>query len=223
MIRRLAKSIREYKMPAIMTSLTVAMEVVLEVIIPLLMADLIDKGIDAGNMNVLVKYGIALLIAAIFSMFFGVVSGNCAAKASCGFAKNLRQDMFHNVQSFSFSNIDKFSDASIVTRLTTDVTNLQMAFQMIIRMAVRSPFMMIFSLVAAFGIDAKLSLIFLAAVPVLGVGLWLIMSRVHPIFEFVFKTYDRLNRVVQENLHGVRVVKTFVREDFEEKKFKDVS
>ncbi len=223
MIRRLSKSIREYKMPSILTSLTVALEVVLEVIIPLLMAELIDKGIDAGDMNVLVKYGIALLISAAFSMFFGVVSGNCAAKASCGFAKNLRCDMYHNVQRFSFSNIDKFSDASIVTRLTTDVTNLQMAFQMIIRMAVRAPFMMIFSLVAAFGIDAKLSLIFLAAMPVLAVGLWLIMSRVHPIFEFVFKTYDRLNRVVQENLHGVRVVKTFVREDFEEKKFKDVS
>ncbi len=223
MIRRLAKSIREYKLPSVLTSLTVALEVVLEVIIPLLMADLVDKGIDAGNMNVLIKYGVTLVIAAIASLFFGVVAGKCAATASCGFAKNLRRDMYYNVQNFAFSNIDKFSTASIVTRITTDVTNLQMAYQMIIRMAIRSPFMMLFSLFAAFSINAKLSLIFLASIPVLGIGLWLIMSSAHPTFERVFKTYDRLNGVVQENLRGVRVVKTFVREDFEKKKFGSVS
>lgn len=223
MIRTLAKSIRQYKLTSVITSLTVALEVVLEVIIPLLMADLVDNGIEAGNMGVLAKYGIGLIIASIFSLIFGVIAGKCAAVASCGFAKNLRHDMYYNVQNYAFSNIDKFSTASIVTRLTTDVNNVQMAYQMIIRMAIRSPFMMLFSLFAAFSINAKLSLIFLACVPVLGIGLWLIMSSAHPTFERVFKTYDRLNGVVQENLRGIRVVKTFVREKFEKKKFKDVS
>ncbi len=223
MIRTLAKSIREYKLTSVMTSLTVALEVVLEVIIPLLMADLVDKGIEAGNMGVLAKYGIGLIIASIFSLIFGVIAGKCAAVASCGFAKNLRHDMYYNVQNYAFSNIDKFSTASIVTRLTTDVNNVQMAYQMIIRMAIRAPFMMLFSLFAAFSINANLSLIFLACVPVLAIGLWLIMSSAHPTFERVFKTYDRLNGVVQENLRGIRVVKTFVRENFEKKKFKDVS
>ncbi len=223
MIKTLAKSIREFKLPSILTSLTVGIEVVLEVVIPLLMANLIDYGVEGGNMNALTKYGIALVISAIISLLFGVIAGKYAAKASCGFAKNLRHDMFHKVQGFSFSNIDKFSDASIVTRLTTDVSNLQMSYQMIIRMAIRSPLMMIFSLSAALSINVKLSLIFLAFMPVLAIGLLLIMNKAHPIFERVFKTYDKLNRVVQENLRGVRVVKTFVREDFEEKKFEDVS
>lgn len=223
MIKKLAKSIREYKRPSIMTSVYVSVEVIMEVVIPLLMAELIDKGIDAGNMNVLIKYGIALLISAMISLAFGALAGKNAAIASCGFAKNLRKDMYYNVQTFSFASIDKFSDASIVTRLTTDVTNLQMAYQMIIRMAIRAPIMMIFSLAAAFWINAKLSLIFLAAMPILAVGLWLIMTNAHPIFEKVFHTYDHLNNVVQENLRGIRVVKSFVREDFEEKKFNDVS
>ncbi len=223
MIKTLAKSIREYKKPSIMTSLTVALEVVLEVIIPLLMAELIDKGIEGGNMNVLVKYGIALLISSLISLIFGVIAGRCAAVASCGFAKNLRRDMFCKVQDFSFANIDKFSDASIVTRLTTDVMHVQMAYQMIIRMAIRSPLMLLFSLVASLTVNVRLSLVFLAFIPVLATGLFLIMNNAHPIFERVFKTYDKLNRVVQENLHGIRVVKTFVREDFEKRKFKEVS
>ncbi|MBS7298553.1 MAG: ABC transporter ATP-binding protein [Eubacteriales bacterium] len=223
MIRTLAKSIREYKLPSVMTSVTVGLEVVMEVIIPLLMAQLVDKGIEAGNMGVLAKYGIGLIFAAILSLIFGVVAGRCAAIGSCGFAKNLRHDMYYNVQNYAFSNIDKFSTASIVTRLTTDVNNVQMAYQMITRMAIRSPFMMLFSLFAAFSINAKLSMIFLACVPILAIGLWLIMGSAHPTFERVFKTYDRLNGVVQENLRGMRVVKTFVREDFEKKKFTNVS
>ena len=223
MIKTLAKSIREYKLPSIMTSVTVAIEVVLEVIIPLLMAELIDKGIDGGDMNTLLKYGVALVISAVISLIFGVIAGRCAAIGSCGFAKNLRHDMFYRVQGYSFSNIDKFSDASIVTRLTTDVTNVQMAYQMTIRMAIRSPLMMIFSLVAALGINVKLSLVFVAFIPVLAIGLWRIMGGAHPIFERVFRTYDKLNRVVQENLRGIRVVKTFVREDFEKDKFGEVS
>ena len=223
MIRTLAKSIREYKLPSIMTSVTVALEVVLEVIIPLLMAQLVDKGIEAGNMGVLAKYGIWLIVASFVSLGFGVVAGKCAAVGSCGFAKNLRHDMYYKVQNYAFSNIDKFSTASIVTRLTTDVNNVQMAYQMITRMAIRSPFMMLFSLFAAFSINVKLSMIFLACIPILAIGLWLIMSNAHPTFERVFKTYDRLNGVVQENLRGMRVVKTFVREDYEKKKFGDVS
>lgn len=223
MIKRLSKSIREYKKPSILSMLFVTAEVILEVIIPLLMARLIDKGIEAGDMRVLVKMGAALLIAAMFSLLFGMLAGRVAARAACGFAKNLRKDMYYNVQNYSFSNIDKFSAASIVTRLTTDVSNLQMAYQMMIRMAIRSPIMMIFSLCAAFGINTRLSLIFLACMPVLAIGLWLIMGHAHPIFERVFKTYDKLNNVVQENLRGIRVVKSFVREDFEEAKFGEVS
>ncbi|MDO4618268.1 MAG: ABC transporter ATP-binding protein [Clostridia bacterium] len=223
MIKRLAKSIREYKMPSVLTSVTVLLEVLLEVVIPLIMANLIDFGIENGDTNALTKYGVVLLISALFSLLFGVLAGRFAAVASCGFAKNLRQDMYYNVQNFAFSNIDKFSTSSIVTRLTTDVNNVQMSYQMIIRQAIRSPFMMIFSLVAAFGIDAKLSLIFVASVPVLAIGLWLIMGNAHPIFERVFKTYDKLNSVVGENLHGVRVVKSFAREDFEKNKFEKVS
>lgn len=223
MIKRLSRCIGEYKKPSVLTSVFVSLEVICEVLIPLLMANLIDFGIDLGDMGYILKMGVALLLSAGLSLLLGVTAGTCASKASCGFAKNLRRDMFHRVQTFSFSNIDRFSTASIVTRLTTDVTNLQNAYQMLIRMAVRSPLMMVFSLVAAFSIDAKLSLIFLACIPVLGGGLYLIMSKTHPIFERVFKTYDRLNGVVQENLHGIRVVKSFVREDFEKEKFNTIS
>ncbi len=187
------------------------------------MAMLIDKGIDAGNMNYILKIGIALAISCVISLVFGALSGKFAASASAGFAKNLRKDMFYNVQNFSFSNIDKFSASSIVTRLTTDITNVQNAYQMIVRIAVRGPIMIIFSLIMAFGINHKLSLVFLLAIPVLGGGLYFIMTHAHPIFERVFKIYDKLNNVVQENLRGIRVVKSFVREDFEEKKFKNVS
>ena len=223
MIKRLSKSIREYKKDSILAPLYVSLEVVIEVIIPILMASLIDYGIDAGNMTWVIKMGIALLISAVFTLLTGALSGRSAAIASSGFAKNLRQDMYYNVQKFSFSNIDKFSTASIVTRLTTDVTNVQNSYQMLIRLAVRGPIMLVFSMIAAFGINAQLSLIFLAAVPILGIGLYFIMSKAHPIFERVFKTYDKLNNIVQENLHGVRVVKSFIREDFEDQKFMDVS
>ena len=223
MIKKLAQSIREYKRDSILTPIFVTFEVIMEVIIPYLMADLIDKGIDAGNMNYILKMGIALAISCVVSLVFGALSGKFAASASAGFAKNLRKDIFYNVQNFSFSNIDKFSTSSIITRLTTDVTNVQNAYQMIIRVAVRAPLMMIFSLIMAFNVNHKLSLMFLVAIPVLGVGLYLIMTNAHPIFERVFKIYDKLNNVVQENLHGIRVVKSFVREDYEEKKFKNVS
>ena len=223
MIKKLAGSIRQYKKASILAPFYVTLEVVMEVIIPALMANLIDYGIDAGNMAYVAKTGAALLISAMLSLAFGILAGREAAAASAGYAKNLRRDMFYNLQKFSFSNIDKYSTASIVTRLTTDVTNVQNAYQMIVRMAIRSPMMLIFSLAVSFSIDRQLSLIFLAAVPVLGFGLWLIMSRAHPIFERVFRTYDRLNRVVQENLRGIRVVKSFVREGYEVKKFEEIS
>ena len=223
MIKTLLKSVREYKRDSILAPIFVTLEVIMEVVIPLLMAMLIDKGIDAGNMNYILKIGIALAISCVISLVFGALSGKFAASASTGFAKNLRKDMFYNVQNFSFSNIDKFSASSIVTRLTTDITNVQNAYQMIVRIAVRGPIMIIFSLIMAFGINHKLSLVFLLAIPVLGGGLYFIMTHAHPIFERVFKIYDKLNNVVQENLRGIRVVKSFVREDFEEKKFKNVS
>lgn len=223
MIKRLGKCVREYKKPAILTPIFVSLEVIMEVIIPLLMVELIDKGIEAGNMNEIVKIGMALVVIAILSLIFGVLAGMFAAKASTGFACNLRHDMYYNVQNFSFKNIDKFSTSSIITRLTTDVTNVQNAFQMITRIAVRCPLMLIFSLAMAFSINKQVSLVFLCAVPVLALGLFFIMTNAHPIFERVFKTYDKLNNVVEENLRGIRVVKSYVREDFEIAKFNDVS
>lgn len=223
MIRKLAGCVREYKRASILTPIFVTMEVVMEVVIPLLMAKLIDWGIDQGDMAMIVKIGLILVLATIISLTFGVLSGKYAAVASAGFAKNLRKDMYARVQGFSFSNIDRFSTSSIVTRLTTDVTNVQNAFQMIIRVAVRAPVMLIFSLGMAFSVNPSLSLIFLAAIPMLGIGLYLVATHAHPIFERVFKTYDRLNTVVQENLRGIRVVKSYVREDHERAKFGGVS
>ena len=223
MIRKILRSVREYKKDSILAPVFVSLEVVMEVIIPILMAFLIDKGIDKGNMSYIMSMGVLVLISSVISLAFGALSGKHAAYASAGFARNLRRDMYYKVQEYSFSNIDKFSTASIVTRLTTDVTNVQNAYQMAIRVAVRGPIMLIFSLVMAFAVNPKLSLIFLAAVPILGGGLFFIMTHAHPIFERVFKKYDKLNNVVQENLHGIRVVKSFVREDHEIDKFKDVS
>lgn len=223
MIKRLAGCIRQYKKDTILTPVFIVAEVIIEVIIPLLMARLIDHGINAGSMNYILKMGAALVVCSIISLAFGGVAGVTAASASAGFAKNLRHDIYSSVQKFSFANIDKFSTASIVTRLTTDVTNVQNAFQMIIRIAVRSPFMLVFSYIMAFTINPKLSLIFLGTIPILGTGLFLIIKYAHPIFVRVFKTYDKLNRVVQENLRGIRVVKSFVRQDFEEEKFNTVS
>ncbi len=219
MISRLLKSVRQYKADSIKAPLYVSLEVVMECVIPLLMADLIDRGIDGGSMPVILKTGLILLLASFASLAFGVLSGKYAASASAGFAKNLRRDMFTHVQDFSFSNIDKFSTGGLVTRLTTDVTNVQNAYQMIIRTAVRSPFMFLFSLVAAIMIDAKLSLIFLCFVPVLAVGLTFIATRAFPTFRSAFKLFDRLNTNVQENLYGIRVVKNFVREEHESEKF----
>ncbi len=223
MIKRLMKSIREYKTPSLLAPFFVALEVILEVIIPLLMANLIDDGIYQGEMNLVYKIGVELIICAILSLIFGMLSGMFAAKASSGFAKNLRQDLYYKVQTFSFTNIDKFSTSSLVTRLTTDITNVQMAYQMIIRIAVRAPLMLIISLFFAFSINKSLSLIFLIVIPILGFGLLFISKKVHPIMERVFKRYDALNNVVEENVGAIRVVKSFVLEKEEIKKFKHVS
>ncbi|WP_395014282.1 ABC transporter ATP-binding protein [Robinsoniella peoriensis] len=223
MIKKLMKSIREYKRDSLLTPFFVSLEVVMEVIIPLLMAMLIDYGIDGKDLGYIWRMGIFLVVSAMISLIFGALSGKYAASASAGFAKNLRKDMYYNVQNFSFSNIDKFSTASIVTRLTTDITNVQNAYQMIIRMAVRSPIMLVFSMIMAFGINVQMAFIFLCAIPILGIGLWVIMTKAHPIFERVFRTYDKLNNVVQENLHGIRVVKSYVREEHENGKFKEIS
>lgn len=223
MIKRLMKSIREYKTPSLLAPFFVALEVVLEVIIPLLMANLIDDGIYQGEMRLVYKIGVELIICTILSLIFGMLSGMFAAKASSGFAKNLRQDLYYKVQTFSFTNIDKFSTSSLVTRLTTDITNVQMAYQMIIRIAVRAPLMLIISLCFALSINKSLSLIFLIVIPILGFGLFYISKKVHPIMERVFKRYDALNNVVEENVGAIRVVKSFVLEKEEIKKFKHVS
>ena len=215
MVRKLLRSVREYKTSSLLAPLFVTCEVILEVIIPMLMANLIDFGIEAGNMQYILKMGLALIICCIVSLTFGALSGKYAAVASAGFAKNLREDMYNKVQEYSFSNIDKFSTASIVTRLTTDITNIQNAYMMSIRVAVRCPIMLIFALFIAFQINSHLAPIFVIAIPILAVGLVIIISNAKRIFERVFRTYDKLNNVVQENLHGIRVVKSFVREDKE--------
>jgi ATP-binding cassette subfamily B protein len=195
----------------------------LEVAIPFTVSYLIDLGIKLGDMGQILKYGGILVALALASLALGILAGRLSAIASAGFAKNLRRDMYYKVQQYSFSNIDKFSTASIVTRLTTDVTNIQNSFQMMIRLMVRSPLMIAFSLIMVFRINAQISLIFLFTVPFLGAGLYLVMTKAHPIFKRAFRIYDKLNRVVQENLRGIRVVKSYVREDYEEKKFKEVS
>ena len=223
MIKKLCKSIREYKKQSILAPVCISIEVIFDVMIPFVMSYLIDYGIKPGNMGEIVKYGVIIVLLALLALVFGVLSGKYASVASAGFAKNLRHDMFYAVQDYSFSNIDKFSTASIITRLTTDVGNIQMAYQMIIRIAVRCPFMLISSLIMAINIHPGLSLVFLSIVPILGFGLIFISAKAHPVFERVFKTYDKLNRVVQENLRGIRVVKAFVREDHEKEKFEDVS
>ena len=223
MVRKLLRSVREYKTSSLLAPLFVTCEVILEVIIPMLMANLIDFGIEAGNMQYILKMGLALIICCIVSLTFGALSGKYAAVASAGFAKNLREDMYNKVQEYSFSNIDKFSTASIVTRLTTDITNIQNAYMMSIRVAVRCPIMLIFALFMAFQINSHLAPIFVIAIPILAVGLVIIISNAKRIFERVFRTYDKLNNVVQENLHGIRVVKSFVREDHETEKLCSVS
>ncbi len=223
MIKRLSQCIREYKKDAILSPLYVLVESLLDVAIPFVMAGLIDKGIEAGNMSMILRYGAILVGFALVALTFGALSGRSCARATAGFARNLRHDMFHHLQVYSFSNIDKFSSAGLVTRMTTDVSNVQNALMMIIRTLIRCPAMLIFAMVMSFRINHDISLIFLAVIPILGVGLYLIIKHVHPVFERVFKTYDRLNGVVQENLSGIRVVKNFVREDHEIEKFDTIS
>ena len=223
MIKILSGSLREYKRGSILTILLSILEAAFEILIPLRMADLIDQGIDLGDMAAVWKFGNAILIFAALQLLTGVLSAHIAAKTSVGFSANLRQDMYDNVQTFAFSNIDKFSTASIVTRLTTDVTNIQNAYQMLLRMAVRGPVMLVFAMIVSFRINTTVALIFLAVIPIMALLLLLIICKVGPIFTRVFHTYDELNNVVQENVRGIRVVKSFNQEDHEIKKFKGIS
>ncbi|MDD7245246.1 MAG: ABC transporter ATP-binding protein [Eubacteriales bacterium] len=222
-IKVLKKSIRDYKLPSIITPVFIIGEVVLETLIPMIMARLIDE-ISAGvSMQPIIKYGLILLAMALASLFCGFVAGKFAAEASCGFAKNLRHDLYYKVQDFSFADIDRFSTSSLVTRLTTDVTNVQNSYQMIIRIAIRTPMLLIFSFVFSFRISWKISLIFLAAMPVIGVALFIMMKVVMPFFRKIFRKYDNMNESVQENVQAIRVVKSFVREEHEKEKFDKVS
>ncbi len=222
-VKQLSKSVREYKRDAILTPVFVIGEVAMDVVIPMLISNLIDYGITPGNMDYIYTVGFQLVVACLVALALGVLSGRHAAKASAGFAKNLRKDMYYNVQNFAFSNIDKFSTPSIITRMTTDVTNVQMAFQMVIRVAVRSPIMLISALFMAFRLGGKMAMVYLIVIPVLGFGLYFISTSVAKIFKRAFKRYDALNAVVQENVSGIRVVKSYVREDYEIKKFTDMS
>lgn len=219
MIRTLAKSIREYKKPSILAPVFVTGEVIMECIIPFIIANLVNE-IKAGiSMPVLLGYGGVLILMAGLSLTFGALAGKACSTASCGFARNLRKDMFYKIQGYSFENIDKFSVSSLVTRLTTDITNVQMAYMMIIRTAVRSPLMLIFSFAMGFIMGGKMAFIFLFTIPLLGIGLFLVTKKTMPLFRRVFRKYDALNASVQENIRGMRVVKAYVREDYEKKKF----
>ena len=222
MVKTLSKSVREYKKAAILTPLTVSFEVILECIIPFIMARLINE-MTGETLAPIIKYGSILIVLAFLSLFFGITSGKQAAKASSGFAKNLRQDLFYKVQEYSFNDIDLFSSSSLVTRMTTDVTNVQNAFQMIIRIAVRTPLMLIFSVVMTFQINADMAKLFLYVIPILAIGLLVGLLYVMPLFNRIFKKYDAMNESIQENVAGIRVVKTFVREEYEQKKFEKIS
>ena len=223
MIKRLTACIQEYKKDTILTPIFVIGEVAFDVLIPMMTGKLLDEGVKAGSMGHILRYGALVVSMALIALLLGALSGRYAARAATGFSRNLRREMYRNVQKFSFANIDKFSTGGIITRLTTDVTNVQMAFMMVIRIAVRCPIMLICAWALTFTINPKLALLFLVVIPVLGAGLLLIMSKAHPVFERVFKRYDHLNNVVQENLLGIRVVKSFVREDHEREKFGKVS
>lgn len=223
MLKTLAKSLREHKKSSVVTMIMAVLEVVFEIVIPLCMAELIDLGVERGEMNVVMRYGAVLIFFAVLELISGMLAAGTAAKASAGFAANLRQDMYDNVQTFAFSNIDRFSTSSIVTRLTTDVTNIQNAYQMLIRMAMRGPVMILFSMIVSFRISREISLVFLLLIPVLTVGLLIIIRAVHPVFERVFGTYDKLNNIVQENIRGIRVVKSFNQQEHEIEKFNAVS
>ena len=219
MIRELAKSIREYKKPSIATPILVGLEVVMECIIPFITANLVNQIKYGCSISVIIKYGFILVIMAVLSLIFGSLAGYTCATASCGLAKNLRKDMFYSIQKYSFENIDKFLTSSLVTRMTTDITNVQNAFMMIIRMAIRSPMMLIFAFIMAVVMGGKMAWIFLIVVPVLGTGLGIVIYKTMPLFKKVFKKYDNLNSSIQENVKAVRVVKSFVREDYEQSKF----
>ncbi len=223
MLKRLARCIREFKWAALLSPLCMVGEVYMEVQIPTVLSRIVDYGVTPGDMGAVLRYGLLLVAYALVSLAFGVMSAVCASYAGTGFARNLRHDMFYNVQTFDFANIDKFSTASIVTRLTSDVANIQMAFQMMIRMAVRCPMMLILATTSAFSISPELCVIYCILLPLLAFGLLFIIRKVFPIFDRVFKTYDKLNNVVQENLHGIRVVKSYVREERETEKFTDTS
>ena len=219
MIKVLAKSIREYKKPSVLAPIFVSGEVILECIIPFLTANLVNEIKGGCSMNVLLGYGAVLLVMAALSLTFGALAGSACATASCGFARNLRKDMFYKIQGYSFENIDRFSVSSLVTRLTTDITNVQMAYMMIIRTAIRCPLMLIFSFTMGVIMGGKMALIFLVTIPILGIGLIFVTRKTMPLFRRVFKKYDALNSSIQENIRGMRVVKSYVREDYEKKKF----
>lgn len=223
MVNHIAAAIRDNKKNSILTPIFVSIEVFFEVLIPLVMAALIDKGIYAGDHPTILRLGTILIGMAAAALFFGVLSGVTAARASTGLARNLRHDIYHHVQDFSFSNIDKFSTGGIITRLTTDVTQVQNAYQMLIRIAVRAPFMLVFAFMMTIQISHKLSVVYILAIPILAAGLGLLIHQVYGLFQEVFDTYDVLNNVVQENLNGIRVVKSFVREDYEKEKFNRIS
>ena len=223
MLKALAKSIRQYVWAAILSPLCMIGEVYMEVRIPGIISTIVDFGITPGNMTVVWQQGLMLVLTALCSLTFGIASAFFASYAATGFSRNLRHDMYYRVQTFDFANIDKFSTASIITRLTSDVANIQMCFQMLIRMAVRCPMMVILASIRVWNLSPKLCMVYLIALPLLCIGLYVLIRLVHPIFDRVFKTYDKLNNVVQENLHGMRVVKSFVREDKEQEKFTSVS
>ena len=223
MIKELFRCIREYKWPAILGPVCMIGEVYMETKIPLVLAQVVDMGVEVSDMGAVVNYGLLLILYALLSLVFGVASAVLASYAGTGFAKNLRHDMYYNVQEFDFGNIDKFSTASIVTRLTSDVATIQMTFQMMIRMAIRCPMMLIMATANAYSVSPRLCIVYCVVLPLMGLGLFALIRIVFPIFDRVFKTYDKLNNVVQENVHGIRVVKSFVREQRETEKFTSVS
>ena len=219
MLKDLMKCVREYKKASLQAPVLVSLEVVMECIIPFIISKLVNE-IKAGcELSVIIRYGVILIVMATLSLIFGIGAGNACSTASCGFAKNIRKDMFYNIQNFSFANIDKFSTSSLVTRLTTDISNVQMAYMMIVRIAIRCPLMLVFAFVMAFIMGGKMAVIFLFVIPVLAVGLGLVIRSAMPLFKKVFRKYDRLNASIQENIKGMRVVKSYVREDFEQQKF----
>ena len=219
MLKDLMKCVREYKKASLQAPVLVSLEVVMECIIPFIISKLVNE-IKAGcELSVIVRYGVILIVMATLSLIFGIGAGNACSTASCGFAKNIRKDMFYNIQNYSFANIDKFSTSSLVTRLTTDISNVQMAYMMIVRIAIRCPLMLVFAFVMAFIMGGKMAAIFLFVIPVLAVGLGLVIRSAMPLFKKVFRKYDRLNASIQENIKGMRVVKSYVREDFEQQKF----